>query len=84
MIIKTYKFRPQQWSKHSSKYRRYLRNVKQYRDNINLNWNVRQWHPNFIFRCGGHLHYLADHAPDPIKKKWKPAFMKFIQRHRKF
>lgn len=47
-------------------------------------WHIRHWYPDHIVRAGGHLHYLADHAPSPIRKKWKPVFKKFIQQHRKF
>lgn len=80
--MKTYKFRPQQWSTRTSKHRRYIQSFN--RDYNNVNWHVRHWYDNFLSRCGSQLHYLADHAPYPLRKKWKPVFQKFIQHHRKF
>ena len=37
-----------------------------------------------VYKIGGQLHYLADHAPLAVQKKWKPVFRKFCQRYRKF
>jgi hypothetical protein len=37
-----------------------------------------------VYRIGSHLHYLADHAPLPIQRKWKPVFRRFCERYRKF
>lgn len=40
--------------------------------------------PLHYIRTGGHLHYLADHAPSPIRKKWSRVFRKFCKLHPKF
>jgi hypothetical protein len=52
---------------------------------------VGQWHHrerrasnNHVWRVGGYLHYLADHAPRAVNKKWKTAFRKFCKLHPKF
>ena len=37
-----------------------------------------------VLRVGGYLHYLADHAPLAVNKKWKKAFRKFLKLHPKF
>ena len=37
-----------------------------------------------VYRIGNQLHYLADHAPEPVQKKWKPAFRRFCKQYRKF
>lgn len=37
-----------------------------------------------VYRIGSQLHYLADHAPVPIQRKWKPVFQRFCKRYRKF
>ena len=37
-----------------------------------------------VYRIGSQLHYLADHAPLPVQKKWKPAFRRFCKQYRKF
>jgi hypothetical protein len=37
-----------------------------------------------VYKIGSQLHYLADHAPLPVQKKWKHMFRKFCQRYRKF
>lgn len=36
------------------------------------------------WRVGGYLHYLADHAPYSVRKKWRTAFRKFCKLHPKF
>ena len=55
----------------------------------NYNWQSRvEWYPvgfklnhKTIFKQFGNLHYLACHAPDPIKKKWKTAYNVFYKKH---
>lgn len=37
-----------------------------------------------VWRVGGYLHYLADHAPRAVNKKWRTAFRKFLKLHPKF
>lgn len=39
---------------------------------------------NHVWRVGGYLHYLADHAPYSVRKKWKTVFRKFCKLHPKF
>lgn len=52
---------------------------------------VGQWHyyerrytSKHVLRVGGYLHYLADHAPYSVRKKWKKAFKHFLKLHPKF
>lgn len=52
---------------------------------------VGQWHryhrrnyAEHFIRVGGYLHYLADHAPITVNKKWKLAFRRFCRLHPKF
>lgn len=47
-------------------------------------WHYRHWYPSFIDRTGARLHYLADHAPRPIQRKWKRVFAQFTRAHPKF
>ncbi len=44
----------------------------------------RRFYSSHLLRLGGYLHYLADHAPRPVRKKWKPVFRKFCKLHPKF
>ena len=32
-------------------------------------------------RIFSNLHYLAEHAPYPVRKKWKPAYTRFYKHH---
>lgn len=55
----------------------------------NYNWQVRdKWYPagwglnkKVIGSIHGRLHYLASHAPKPIRNKWRGARSNFIQYH---
>jgi hypothetical protein len=55
----------------------------------NYNWQTRiKWHPAgwkinqiSIGRRFSYLHYLACHAPAPIRKKWRSAYNNFYNRH---
>jgi hypothetical protein len=55
----------------------------------NYNWQTRiKWYPagwGFNKRVIGdqhsRLHYLACHAPDPIKKRWDKAYENFMAKH---
>ena len=49
----------------------------------NYNWIERRNCDNFILRTCGVLHYLADHAPLPIQKKWKKVWKQFIRKYSK-
>jgi len=33
---------------------------------------------------GGRLHYLADHAPSAVRKRWKHAWERFLKNHPEF
>lgn len=50
---------------------------------------VGKWHwidhrhfPTHFHRMAAQLHYLADHAPKPIRLKWRNAWKKFEQKYR--
>ena len=48
------------------------------------NYCERKDFPYHYIRVGGHLHYLADHAPRSVNKKWRAAFRRFCKLHPKF
>jgi hypothetical protein len=37
-----------------------------------------------VYRIGAQLHYLSDHAPNPVQQRWRRAFKLFCQRYKKF
>jgi hypothetical protein len=52
---------------------------------------VYHWQPRYrltrfpgVYNIGGHLHYLAQHAPKPVRIKWLPAWRRFVAHYRKF
>ena len=55
----------------------------------NYNWQTRvKWYPagwgvnkKVIGDQFSRLHYLACHAPGPVRKKWWPAYSMFMSRH---
>lgn len=47
------------------------------------NWIQRRKCDNFILRTCAVLHYLADHAPLPIQKKWRNAWQQFAKKYSK-
>jgi hypothetical protein len=79
----TNKFRPQDISKHYVVRMR----LKTGRSE-NYNWQTRaQWHPAgwksnqiSIGRRFARLHYLACHAPGPVKQKWRIAYINLCNR----
>lgn len=75
--MKTFKFRPHE--PYPLKFRRTLGVHTGF-----YNWYIRQYYARFIDRCGGRLHYLADHAPSKVQLKYKRAFRRFIKLHPKF
>jgi hypothetical protein len=76
----TEKFRPQYMS---GRYK--LRVWRLSGKNPNYNWMPRNDPPiKLIYKIGGRLHYLADHAPLPIQKRWKPVFDRFCRKYPKF
>ena len=77
------KFRPQDISKRYIIRQRLLTGRSE-----NYNWQSRiEWYPagyrlnkKTIFRQFGRLHYLACHAPGPVKKRWAPAYKAFYKK----
>lgn len=55
----------------------------------NYNWQTRiEWYPanwtrhqQMFSKRFTHLHYLSEHAPDPIQKRWKQAGRNFMKKH---
>jgi len=47
-------------------------------------YHIRSHTDKHFLRVGGYLHYLADHAPLAVNKKWKKVFRKFCKLHPKF
>jgi hypothetical protein len=71
----------------SPKYR--LKYWLQFKKHINYNFIDRKKNYTLssfprAYKIGGHLHYLASHAPLSVRKKWKPAFRRFCQKYKKF
>lgn len=71
----TYAFRPQQFN---GKFKLKNNPIGQY------HWHKRSYNKSHIIRVGGYLHYLADHAPSAVGKKWKKVFKHFCKLHPKF
>jgi hypothetical protein len=78
------KFRPQEVSKpYAIKMRRLTGRFESY------NWQSRdEWYPVgyksnkiAIGRQFGCLHYLARHAPAPVRKRWTNAYRTFMNKH---
>lgn len=72
---KVLKFRPQSML---GKYKIKHNPIGQY------HWYEHRPCDQHVLRVGGYLHYLADHAPNPVRKKWKQAFQRFCKLHPKF
>jgi hypothetical protein len=72
---KSLMFRPQTFG---AKYKLKYNPVGSYHRYERRHCNQHSW------RVGGYLHYLADHAPLAVRKKWKTAFRKFCKLHPKF
>ena len=78
------KFRPQDTPK-----RLIIRDRLKYGQTNNYNWQTRiKWYPvgwTYNKRVIGdqfsRLHYLACHAPDPIKKRWRKTYDNFMAKH---
>ena len=55
----------------------------------NYNWQTRaKWYPagwgfnkRVIGNHFGRLHYLACHAPEPIRKRWRKTYDNFMAKH---
>ena len=37
-----------------------------------------------VYNIGSHLHYLACHAPLPVRSRWKSAYRRFCDHYRDF
>jgi hypothetical protein len=50
------------------------------------NWQPRHRLTMFpvVYNIGTQLHYLAQHAPRPIRQRWRSAWQRFTQHYRKF
>ena len=72
---KSLMFRPEIFG---AKYKLKYNPVGQYHRRERRHCDKHSW------RVGGYLHYLADHAPYIVRKKWKTAFRKFCKLHPKF
>ncbi len=78
------KFRPQDTSKRSI-----IKQRLKYGRTDNYNWQTRvKWYPagwGFNKRVIGNqhsrLHYLACHAPEPIRKQWRTTYKAFMDKH---
>jgi hypothetical protein len=81
----SYMFRPQSLSKKFTiKSRRLGRNeTYNFVDRIVFAWQPAGWRFNkkTIARMHSRLHYLACHAPTPVRKKWKAAHDIFYKKH---
>lgn len=81
------KFRPQYYNP-----RRRLKWWLNYREYAGeLNWQVNHSDRTFrkqrwprVYRIGQHLHYLACHAPMPVRSKWRVAWRRFTHKYRNF
>jgi len=77
-------FRPQDVSKKYIMQQRRLTGRSE-----SYNWRTRvEWYPigwklnkRVIGRQFARLHYLACHAPEPIVRKWRPAYNTFYKKH---
>lgn len=78
------KFRPQDTPKSFI-----IKDRLKYGQADNYNWQTcAKWYPagwrlnkQVIGNQHSRLHYLACHAPDPIKKKWAQAYKVFYKKH---
>jgi hypothetical protein len=81
------KFRPKDYNR-----RRWLSWQRQTGDsygqyNWQTNYSDRLWRkmkwPRY-YQIGQHLQYLALHAPQNVRAKWRPAWRRFINHYRKY
>lgn len=78
------KFRPQDITRLAV-----MKQRLKYGHSDNYNWQTRiKWYPagwtfnkKVIGNQHSRLHYLACHAPEPIKKKYKKAYETFYKKH---
>ena len=81
------KFRPQYFSP-----QRRLKWWREYQEYAGeLNWQSNYSNKNFrqmgwprVYKIGHHLHYLACHAPLPVRPRWQAAWQRFLKNHRNF
>lgn len=78
------KFRPQQLHKSYI-----IKHRLKYGCVDNFNWQTRvKWYPagwkinhRVLGRIHSRLHYLACHAPEPIRKQWRARYQMFMNKH---
>jgi hypothetical protein len=78
------RFRPQNIStKYIMKHRLLSGRSENYNWQTRIEWYPAGWKTNqiSIARRFGHLHYLACHSPEPIRKKWSSAYNVFCNRY---
>lgn len=71
----TKSFRPQYFS---GKYKLRNRNVARW------HWHHRRNFDSHLYRVFGQLHYLGEHAPLAVRKKWWLAWDQFYKKHQRF
>lgn len=82
--MKQLQFLPCDWPKRLT-----IKSRLKYGRSENYNWRSRiRWYPvgwkfnhQVIGGVFSRLHYLAEHAPAPIQKKWRGAYQAFLRRH---
>jgi hypothetical protein len=57
-----------------------------FRPGGNVKWLPRHRLTMFptVYNIGSQLHYLAQHAPKPIQRRWLLAWQRFTAHYRKF
>ena len=83
-VEKMNKFRPQEvGTKYIMKQRLVTGRAENYNWQTRSKWYPAGWKSNQISigRRFSRLHYLACHAPKPIQKKWRSAYVNFYNQH---
>lgn len=78
------KFRPQEISKkYQLKYRLKTGRFENYNWQTRVKWYPAGWGINKRLIGDQHirLHYLACHAPEPVRKRWQKAYNNFYKKH---
>lgn len=78
------KFRPQDINaRYIIKERRLTGRAENYNWQTRAKWYPAGWKVNHISigRRFGHLHYLACHAPAPVRHRWRSAYQLFEKRY---
>jgi hypothetical protein len=78
------KFRPQDIStRYIMRERRVTGRVENYNWQTRDKWYPAGWKTNQISigRRFGHLHYLACHSPELVRRRWSAAYKQFCNQH---